>query len=477
MIRGTTLLFIFLIAGAAALAGYWLWTLEGSVAISLPGTTMTLPLGLALLLGVLLAGLGAVIWWILAGIVTLPWSLGRARRSAQVRKANKALAEGLLAAEAGDARAAQRLARKAEKHAEDDRLKLLLEARAAEAAEDWSEAERAWGQLMRLPGGQLAGLRGAAAAAVERGDVGSAENRARTALELKSSAEWPFNSLFDLQVNQGRWQTALATLQLGQKRGLIEGDRLRRRRAVVLTAYATDLPAHQRAMAQKALADAIRAAPEFPPAAWHGARHLMIDGKTKAAQGVIELAWKARPHPALAQLARRLDPDHKSDQDRARLQALVEANPGHRESRILKAELAMDAGRHVDAVRELALLIEEKPTARLSLLMERALKGYGDAAEAERWGRLAVTAAREADWSDIDPRAGAFDFSQKDWARMVYAFGDTGELVHPRHEAFSRELEAGRTLALPAPARESDAERVRPKGPIAQPLDYAIDED
>ena len=246
---------------------------------------------------------------------------------------------------------------------------------------------------------------------------------------------------------------------------------------MLLTANASGLGAHERSAAQKALADAIRAAPEFPPAAWHGARHLLIDGKIKAAQGVIELAWKARPHPALVQLARRLDPEHKSADDLARLQALIAANPGHRESRILKAELAMDAGEHVDAVRELALLIEEKPTARLAMLMDRALKGYGDKGEAERWARLAATAAREADWSDMDPRGGAFDFGEKDWARLVYAFGDTGELVHPRHEAFSRELEAGRTLALPAPGRESTPETPKPKSPTAQPLDYVSDED
>lgn len=477
MIRGTTLLLIFLLAGAAALTGYWLWTLEGSVAISVPGTTTTLPLGLAILVGVLIAGLVAVVWWVLAGLVTMPWTLGRARRSGQIKKANRALAEGLLAAEAGDARAALRLARRAEKYGEDDRLKLLLEARAAEASDDWSEAERAWGQLMRLPGGQLAGLRGAASAAIERGDSTVAETRARQALDLKSGAEWPFNSLFDLQVSQGRWQAALETLQLGEKRKLIAGDPLRRRRAVLLTAHASGMGAHERAVAQKALADAIRAAPEFPPAAWHGARHLLIDGKIKAAQGVIELAWKARPHPALAQLARRLDPDHKTAADIARLEALIAANPGHRESRILKAELAMDSGEHVDAVRELALLIEEKPTARLAMLMDRALKGYGDTNEAERWARLAVTAAREADWSDIDPRGGAFDFDEKDWARLVYAFGDTGELVHPRHEAFSRELEVGRTLALPAPGRETTPDAPKPQAPAAQPLDYVAEDD
>lgn len=472
MIRATTLLAIILIAAIAAIAGYWLYSMEGTVSIAVPGTEASLPIGLALLLGLLAAGLVAVAWWVLTGLVTMPWTLGRARRDSKVRKANKALAEGLLAAEAGDAKAAKRLARKAEKYGEDERLKLLLDARVAEVSEDWSEAERAWGQLMRLPGGQLAGLRGTAAAALERGDAKVAEIRAREALELKSGAEWPFNSLFDLQVSQGRWGPALETLALAEKRGLISGERLSRRRAVLLTAHAAGLGPDERQAAQRALADAIRAAPDFPPAAWHGARHLMVDGRIKPAQTVLELAWKARPHPALAQMSRRLDPEDKSAADRQRLEALIAANPGHRESRILKAELAMDAEKWVEAVRELALLIEEKPTARLSMLMERALRGYGDQPEAERWARMAATAAREADWSDIDPRGSAFDFTAKDWARLVYAFGDAGDLVHPRHEQFARELEAGKPVALPKPAAET-ATPPRADKVIAQPLDYA----
>ncbi|NBC12444.1 MAG: heme biosynthesis protein HemY [Gammaproteobacteria bacterium] len=474
MIRGTTLLFVLVLAGIAAMAGYWLYTLEGTVEIAVPGTTTSLPLGLALLIGVLVAGLVAVAWWILAGVVTLPWTLGRARRGAKVKKANKALAEGLLAAEAGDAGAARKLAKRAARHADDDRLKLLLEARAAEAGENWSEAEKAWGQLMSLPGGQLAGLRGAASAAIERGDASGAEKRARAALELKSGAEWPFNSLFDIQVNQGRWDAALSTLASGEKRGLISGESLRRRRAVLLTAHAAGLGGEHRSDAQRALADAIRGAPGFPPAAWHGARHLMVDGKVKPAQNVLELAWKSRPHPALAELAGRLVPDENAGETRKRLESLVNANPGHRESRILKSEIAMESEEWLAAIRELALLIEEKPTARLCLLMETALKGYGDPGEAERWARMAMTAAREADWSDIDPRGNAFDFEVKDWSRLVYAFGDAGELVHPRHEAFARELAAGGARkALPSPSDIAPPTVPQPKRAGEAPPDFA----
>ena len=450
------LFLVILLIVLAGLAVLWASRLPGSVVITLgPETAIELKLVVAILAVLLLGAAMAVIWGGVTGLLKLPGRFSEAREASKVRHANKALADGLLAAEAGDVRLAKKYASKAARHADDDRLKLLLEARTAEISDDWSGAERAWGQLARLPGGQLAGLKGAATAASERGDVASAEARAREALALRVEADWPFNALFDSQIARGHWQEALDTLAIGEKRGAIKGDSLRRRRAVLYTAVACNLPNAERRDAQRLLADAIRSAPTFPPAAYHGARHLMMDGKVKAAQGVLELGWKASPHPALAHLCRRLDPADTPKAQLARLNALTTTNPEARESRILKAEIAMANRDWMAAIRGLALLVEEKPTARLCLLLEQALRGYGDAKEADRWGRMAATASREAEWSDIDPNGNAFDYSRRDWARLVYAFGDAGNLVYSRYEAYGRELEAGRHIALPAPVRKA----------------------
>lgn len=476
MNRIILLVVILLLFTVAAAFVWWALTLPGAVTVPFGQQEISIQSGLAAFLMLLLGGIIAFFWWIVSGIFILPGKIGKSRQASKTRKANSALTEGLLAAEAGDAVTALKLARKATKHAEDERLQLLLEARAAEANDDWAGAERAWGQLTRLPGGQLAGLRGSAAAAAERGDHQTAEARAHEAMGIKSSADWPFNSLFDLQVSRGEWTKALETLSIGDKRGLITGDSLRRRRAVLHTARAVNLSPASKHEAQKELAEAIRSAPAFPPAAWHGARQLMTDGKPKAAQGVLELAWKARPHPALAQLSRRLVPQDTAENISARLEALVAVNPAHRESRILSAERAMDTADWMGAIKILALLVEENPTSRLCLLLERALKGFGDAEEARRWGRMAVSASREPDWSDLDPKGMAFDFSTRDWSRLVYTFGDIGDLVHPRYESFGRELEAGRVMALPAPDEKVKPPRA-PDGPLSPPLDYVSEDD
>ncbi|MEL6862640.1 MAG: heme biosynthesis HemY N-terminal domain-containing protein [Pseudomonadota bacterium] len=475
------MIILFLIILLIVVAGVfvmWASRLPGGLTLDLGnGTLYEFELVWALLAILLVGAAMALVWSLLTGLVTLPNRFSKSRKASKVKAANKALADGLLAAEAGDAQMAKKLSKKAAQHADDDRLKLLLEARAAEISDDWSGAERAWGQLARLPGGQLAGLRGAASAASARGDAISAEARTREALEMKSGADWPFNSLFDSQVAAGNWNEALNTLSIGEKRGQISGESLRRRRAVLYTARAAALQHSERKESQRLLAEAIRSAPSFPPAAWHGARQLMIDNKIKAATGVLELGWKARPHPALAQLTRRLDTSATPKLIADRLRALIETNPDHRESRILTAELAMQDRDWLNAVKTLALLVEEKPTARLCLLLEKALRGYGDLTEAERWGRMAVTAAREPEWSDIDPRGGAFQYAQRDWSRLVYAFGDAGTLVHPRYESSERELDASRPIALPAPGASNAAPSAPRTDVVTPPLDYVPSED
>ena len=93
---------------------------------------------------------------------------------------------------------------------------------------------------------------------------------------------------------------------------------------------------------------------------------------------------------------------------------------------------------------------------------------------------MALTASREADWSDLDPKGSAFEFAKDDWARLVYKFGDVGELVHPRYETFGRELEAGRVLALPAPEEDENTlpEKAKaPSAPVTPPATYLVDED
>lgn len=69
----------------------------------------------------------------------------------------------------------------------------------------------------------------------------------------------------------------------------------------------------------------------------------------------------------------------------------------------------------------------------------------------------AAVAPREADWTDLDPEGPAFLYDDQDWARLVYIFGDAGQLIHPRMERGGRDVGAGSVLALPPALRGAAA--------------------
>ena len=176
------------------------------------------------------------------------------------------------------------------KYADNDRLRLMLEARVAEAIGDWRAAEKNWELLTVLSGGQIVGLRGAAKAADKRGDAKEAKNRLKSALKLKSQSKWPFDILFETQVKDGLWAEALETLDVGEKRGYVATDVANRQRSVLMTAQATE-EGQERVASQKILQEASKLCSEFPVAAWYGAKFLNEDGKQKEAERILTEAW------------------------------------------------------------------------------------------------------------------------------------------------------------------------------------------
>ena len=110
---------ILLLFAVAASFAWWALSLPGAVTVPYGEQEISIQSGLAAFLMLLLGGVIAFAWWILSGLFILPGKIGKSRQVSRTRKANSALTEGLLAAEAGDANTALKLARKAGKHADD----------------------------------------------------------------------------------------------------------------------------------------------------------------------------------------------------------------------------------------------------------------------------------------------------------------------------------------------------------------------
>ena len=64
----------------------------------------------------------------------------------------------------------------------------------------------------------------------------------------------------------------------------------------------------------------------------------------------------------------------------------------------------------------------------------------------------------------MDPEGEAFDYTAQDWRRLIYTFGEKGELIHPRYErGAARRAPMALNLATHPAAEEVDVVAVENK--------------
>jgi HemY protein len=384
--------------------------------------------------GILLIGftalLAMVLWRAVFWLLAAPARANRAAAETRRRQGAESLARGFMAAAAGDGPEARRLAqRAADLTDETPQLVRILAAQAAEAAGDKAAARAAYGAMLGFPEMRLAAHRGLMQLALAEGDRNGALRQAQEAYELAHTAPWAWRALFASRLEAGEWTQALTLVSGALDRKIVSPLFAERARAALQTASAATLMSGTAAV-DLALA-ATRARPDFTPASVLAARLLTAEGRGARAAPLIETAWKARAHPALWQAWRDLRTDETPKERAARLLALAALNPDARESRILRAEAALMGG---DAAPANLGLESEAVTQRLAGLMARLANARGDVDEARAWVSRGSAALVEPDWSDIDTAGLAFSYTTADWARVVIAYAETGELVHPRHD-------------------------------------------
>ena len=372
-------------------------------------------------------------------LLTAPARAQRARAEARRRQALETTTRGFLAAAAGEGAEARRLAQKAaDLTDEQPALARLLAAQAAEAAGDASAAQSAYAAMLGFPEMRLAGHRGLMLAASAQGDRAAVVRHAQEAYDLPRTARWAWTALFEARLQEAAWRSALDHVQNGLDRKLITPAMAERARAALLAVSAADAErdpdAKSRAQAADQAVQAAKLKPGFAPGVVVAARLLQADGKYARAASLIENAWKESPHPALWLAYRDLRVDETPRERAQRLQGLVALNPEHRESRILDVEQSLLSGDRAAARAAAERLDLELPTARLCGLMARTALAEGAQDEARAWIARASAASHEPDWSDLDPEGEAFNYTREDWARVVAAYAETGDLVHPRYE-------------------------------------------
>lgn len=450
MIRFTISIIVAL--GLVVAASIWFSDRPGAVSIEWQGWLIEMSVGRFALATAIVIAAAIVVIGVFRLIGRTPGRIRDSLRASRRERGYRALTQGMVAVAAGDPDEANRHARRADVLLEEPPLTMLLSAQAAQLNGDEDAAARYFNNMLDRPETAFLGVRGLLIQAQKAGDRSAALNYAERAYQLQPKTPWVLNTMFGLQIQDGRWRAALATLEEAVKRRAVPADAARNRRATVLMGCSAE------AEAGGNLAEALRfakransLAPGFLSGVLRTAELMVRTGKIRRATRMIHTAWTDNPHPDLARLYGEVDARSVDDElKRVKLfERLLSFNPDHTESHIALARAALAAELWGEARNHLEKAAGDEPSARVCRMMANLEERSGGDAEAiHGWLLRASTAPPDAAWVCSDCGAA--------WESWSPTCGECSALGTLSWEPPAR----ARTVGLPSPgganATESD---------------------
>src|SRR5262249_37638034 len=155
----------------------------------------------------------------------------------------------------------------------------------------------------------------------------------------------------------------------------------------------------ERDQARPDVLETVKLAPALVPAAALAGRLLAELGDTRKATRVLEAAWRANPHPDLAEVYAHVRPGDSARDRLTRVQALAKQAPDNPEGALAVGRAAIDA-REFPAARAALAPLATAPTQRVAEMMAEIEEGdTGDTGRAREWTARAVRAARDPKWT------------------------------------------------------------------------------
>jgi HemY protein len=344
----------------------------------------------------------AIGWNLLRFVVTIPSSVSRGAKTRSHRKGQTALARGMIAAGAGDARNAMRASAEALRRLGEEPLTLLLKAEAAQLAGDRVTAEATFALMAQKSETRALGLRGLHVEARRRGD---GEAAYAYALEAHRAAPlaWAGTAVLDHHALHEDWSSALVTVGENHAHKLIDTPTADRQRAVLMTALARNESDRDPDGALRRAQEAVKLAPDLAPAVTLAGRLLARKGDIKRAARVLEAGWRRLRHPDIARAYLDVRPGDSAADRLGRAKVLERLAGYDPESRMIVARAAIDAREFAQARRALAPLVgsesTEPPTIRMCLLMaELEEQEHGATGAVREWLARASRARRDPTW-------------------------------------------------------------------------------
>jgi HemY protein len=390
-------LFFLIVVGGLSLAVAWLADRPGDVVITWQGLrieTSLMVTGAAIVAVLLLA---ALLFSLVRALLRSPLALANRLRHRRGARAYEAISNGLIAVGSGDVVAARRFAAEVDRIAGGEPLALLLAAQAAQLSGDREAAERTFRTMASRPDTKTLGLHGLYVEARRRDDHASARAYAEEAARTAPALSWAGRAVLEFRCATGDWTGALALLE--RSRNAIDKAIYRRQRAVMLTAHALATEDTDREAAKASALEAAKLAPTLVPAAALAGRMLAEAGELRRAARILSKAWRANPHPELAQTYAELRFGDAARDRLARIEGLAKKTPGHIEGRLALARAALDAREFKKARAALASYLSV-PTKRVALLMAELERAeHNDEGRAREWMARALNSAPDPQWT------------------------------------------------------------------------------
>src|SRR5262249_50964649 len=434
-----------------AFGAVWLADRPGDVAITWQGERLETSVMVLAAAAAAVAFGAIVLWSILRAIVRVPDVIAGRLRARRGERGYHAVSHGLIAVGSGDMRAARRFTHEANRFAPGAPLTLLLSAQAAQLSGDRAAAAAHFQQMAGRDDTRVLGLHGLFVEAQRRNDAAAALLYAEEAAKHGSAPSWAGQAVLEMRCGSGDWAGALTRLERHYTSGLVDTPAYRRQRAVLLSAQALALEESDRERAKALALEAVKLAPTLIPAAALAGRLHATGGERRKAARTIEAAWRANPHPDLADAY--LRPGDSAREKLERIEALAAMAPGDAEAAIPVARAAPDA-REFPIGKQALAPFTGSPTKRVAALMAALELQSGDEGRGREWMARALNARRDPAWT-------ADGFVSDNWLPISPVTGrlDAFEWKDPLagEEHAGAVIDAERHVMLEPPAASSAA--------------------
>lgn len=452
---------------AAAWGFSWLADRPGEVMILWQGQRVDMSLMVAASLFAIAFGAVLLLWWLVRLLWTSPQTVNRFFRARKRDRGYQALSTGLIAAGAGNALLAGKMAERTRGllSADQEPLIHLLEAQTALIKGEHDAARKTFEAMAEDPETRELGLRGLYMEARRLGADEAAEHYATQAVEKAPYLPWASQAVLEYRTRAGDYERALDLLAKQKASGTSGGRDTGREKAVLLTARAASRLDSDPKGARDDAAQALKLAPALVPAAVIAAKAWFREDNLRKGAAVLEQVWKIGPHPEIAETYIRARSGDSALDRLKRAEKLESLMPDNPVGLAATAQAALDA-RLFDLAREKAeAALKRDPREGLLLLLADIEEAEtGDQARVRHYLSAAMRAPRDPAWvagsvvsptwqpvSPVTGELGAFvwkpAFDQRDENATIVL----GDLPPLRHEA-EPERDMDLDLALPEPA-------------------------